>query len=106
MKRERHLELSKVDGLKSLYGMGSFFRGEDNRDIDFVAVVDCETNRLLAVADAVRSVCSQIDWGSPRPIDVTVLTVREFAGCPLRDMDQLVLLYSSSNFECEAVTLP
>lgn len=88
------LEVSKVDSLVALYGMGSFFRGGAHRDVDLIAVVDCPHDKLLRVADIVRRTCGAVDWGTRRPVHTTILTPSEFAQRPLRDFDSLVLLFS------------
>lgn len=95
MMKERLLELSRIESLHSLYGMGSFFKNEaTHRDVDLVAILDCETSHLLAVSDIVRNVCSRLDWGSVQPVEVTIFTLSEFASGPLRDMETLVPLYT------------
>lgn len=92
--KERHSELSRVEALHSLYGMGSFFRNAaTHRDVDLVAVLDCETDQLLSVSDIVREVCRDLDWGSVQPIEVTIFTLSEFGAGPLQDMETLVPLY-------------
>jgi predicted nucleotidyltransferase len=79
--------------VKALYGLGSYFRGKQFRDVDFVVVVDCEQESLLAISQQMRCLLGKLQTELCAPIDVTIFTASEFEQQPLRDMSSLVPLY-------------
>jgi hypothetical protein len=85
---------SKLDSLKALYGMGSYFSSDQFHDIDFVAVVDCPPAHLTEVGRRIRFFLGELRAEFHAPIDVTIFTSSEFGRKPLRDFSTLVPLYS------------
>jgi predicted nucleotidyltransferase len=93
MRTEILREAEGLEGIAALYGMGSYFRGEASyRDIDLVIVVDCARADLLAKGHEIRRSFVNLGERLGVAFDLTILTPREFAEKPLRDMDALELL--------------
>lgn len=82
IRQERH-EVSQV------YGFGSFFRGEDFNDIDLLFVISGSEERLLDTSRAIRHRMAALSKKLGCTIDPLVLTEREMAEEPLRDMSSL-----------------
>jgi predicted nucleotidyltransferase len=73
--------------------MGSYFRGDEYyQDIDLVIVVDCARADLLATGREIRTSFVRLGNKLGITFDLTILTPREFAEKPLRDMGALELL--------------
>lgn len=73
--------------------MGSFFRGHQYNDVDFVAVVESDNESLLNVGERIRRSLAEIEQELGAPVDVLILTTSEFQQQPLRDMSTLVPVY-------------
>ena len=54
MMRAIRKKASAVEGVRTLYGMGSFFYHTHFNDVDLVAVVDCSKDQLLNVANEIQ----------------------------------------------------
>lgn len=89
MKREIRATFLGLSNVAGIYGMGSFFRNESSfSDVDV----------LVVVKSAEAAVQNPSLWERARSleavlgirVDLTVLTLTEFASRPLRDMDSLV----------------
>lgn len=79
--------------VEAIYGFGSFFRGEQHRDIDLLCVVTCERDELLANGVALRSCLSSLSDRRGEVVDLLIVNPAEFAEAPLRDMEELVVIY-------------
>lgn len=79
--------------LKAVYGFGSAFRGESFRDIDILAVVGDDQARRLDAYYELRAALEIAVEEYGRPIHLTMLTEPEFRSRPLRDMNQLVMVW-------------
>lgn len=82
--------MSGVPEAISVFGMGSFFDDGPFRDVDLVIVVDAQGTALDRAARILRK-AFQID--SQHKFDLTILTTGEFAERPLRDFNDLILLW-------------
>lgn len=82
--------LERNDRIQSIWGFGSFFRGEGFRDIDILVVVTGSGAQLLADSKAIRADFLAVEMRLGIPIDPLILTTTEFESRPLRDMDELV----------------
>ena len=75
-----------------MYGIGSFFEGQETfRDVDLV-VVTSDSSTPAQSTSAFRQAAVKIGQELSVTFDITVFTEREFAAKPLRDMRNLVLL--------------
>ena len=75
--------------VSQVYGFGSFFRGEDFNDIDLVFVVSGSGGTLLDTSRAIRKRMAVLSLRLGYKVDLLVLTDREMAEEPLRDMSSL-----------------
>jgi predicted nucleotidyltransferase len=85
--------LSTIDNVVSVWGFGSFFRGDQlAKDIDLVAVVSqCDLG-----LDLIRLIRNRFDELAAKfhlKVDLTILTFSEFAERPLQEMEALVPLF-------------
>jgi predicted nucleotidyltransferase len=87
------LPISRL-GVEEVYGFGSFFRGEAFHDIDLVLVVSPDVAGSVALFYELKEKFDQLAASLGAAFDLTVLTRKEFNERPLRDMDQLVRLYT------------
>ncbi|WP_431523442.1 nucleotidyltransferase domain-containing protein [Mesorhizobium captivum] len=85
--------LEGCSSFQSAWGFGSYFRGEAFKDVDILVVVDCERDKLLFLTRQLKAEVLNLERELGMIFDLLILTVREFAQRPLRDMDQMVLLY-------------
>ena len=75
-----------------LYGIGSFFEGQETfRDVDLV-VVTSDSSKPARSTKAFRQAAAKTGQELSVTFDITVFTEPEFAAKPLRDMGKLVLL--------------
>lgn len=81
-----------------MWGFGSHFRSSTFSDIDILVVVDSDRDELLDATRSVRAAMLLAQKALSFPIHVTVLTKREYAERPLREMDILVPIYSTGVF--------
>lgn len=81
--------------LKSIYGFGSAFRGEQFRDIDILAVVAPEATVTLDVFYDLRTALESAVRIYGAPIHLTMLTDVEFASRPLKRMNELTLIWTA-----------
>jgi predicted nucleotidyltransferase len=80
-----------------VYGFGSFFRGEDFDDIDVLFVVTGGEETLLNTSRAIRRKMAELSKALGYTIDTLVLTKREMAEKPLRDMSSLRLFSNKTS---------
>lgn len=93
MTREILGTLSTIDDVVSVWGFGSFFRGDERaKDIDLLAVVKRGNLNLEAIRK-IRKQFNKVGHKFGLNVDLTILTCSEFAEKPLREMDELVLLF-------------
>jgi predicted nucleotidyltransferase len=93
MTREILCTLSTINDVASVWGFGSFFRGDEGaKDIDLLAVVKRGNLNLEAIR-TIRKQFNQVGNKFGLNVDLTILTCSEFAEKPLREMDELVLLF-------------
>lgn len=78
----------------SVFGFGSFFRDEPYNDIDLVFVYSGSKNELLAASGKMRQICRIIEKRTQEVVHSLLLTKTEFDEAPLRDMNELVLIYT------------
>lgn len=79
--------------IQSVWGFGSAFRNGSFSDIDLLVVLLSGPSSLARDARHAKYI---LNVKVPRwhvPIDILVVTDREKRECPLRDMDQLELLF-------------
>ena len=88
--------LRRHSSVLSVWGFGSFFRGERHHDIDVLVVVAVPQDRLLDTAREVRAALTEIEHTIGLPIDVLILTESEFESRPLRNMGELVCIVSAN----------
>jgi predicted nucleotidyltransferase len=85
--------LSTIDDVVSVWGFGSFFRGDQQaQDIDLVAVVS-QSDLELDLIWLIRSRFDEIAAKFHLEVDLTILTSSEFAERPLQEMESLVPLF-------------
>lgn len=79
------------------YGFGSFFRGCNSfADIDLLIVSCAPYERLRFVYEDVRLLFEPFAANYRTPVDLLVMTQREFKEEPLRDMHELIFLFGKS----------
>jgi predicted nucleotidyltransferase len=88
--------LASHEYVKSAWGFGSFFRSASYSDIDVLVVVECERDVLLATSRTLRFAFGDVKAAMGVPIDLLILTSREFQERPLREMDELAPLYAAA----------
>ena len=85
-----------ISTVQAVFGFGSFFRGGIYRDVDLVVLIDDiqarDRDYLRLLYSQFRSLAHIFDV----PIDLVVLSTREFAQRPLRDMESLVLIITKN----------
>jgi len=74
----------------AVFGFGSYFRGELYCDVDILVVFEPQCDPLLPRYYELRGDLEALGERLGVLFDLTVLTEREFAERPLRDMDSLV----------------
>jgi predicted nucleotidyltransferase len=74
----------------SVWGFGSFFRGECYHDIDILVVVAVPEGRLLETARELRTALREVENAIGILVDPLILTEAEFEAQPLRDMRELI----------------
>jgi hypothetical protein len=75
----------------SIFGMGSFFRGEQNYDdIDLVIVPRFSSSNYAQFARTLHEEFKALGDETGERFDLTILTENEFSRNPLRDMATLV----------------
>ena len=84
----------KIEAILSVWGFGSFFRSKSFKDIDLLVVTDSSDDDLLQTSKAIRIAFRDVECELRVPLDITILTEREYDERPLREMDQLRRLYS------------
>jgi predicted nucleotidyltransferase len=85
--------LSTIDDVVSVWGFGSFFRGEQRaKDIDLLAVVS-QSDLELDLIRLIRNRFDEIATKFHLEVDLTILTTLEFAEGPLQEMEALVPLF-------------
>lgn len=93
MTREIGSILTNFECIEGVWGFGSFFRSVIYNDIDLLVVVNCERGALLATSRTLRFAFDEMAAEIGVPLDLLVLTSREFQERPLREMNELVPLY-------------
>ncbi len=86
---------STVEGfsaVESVWGFGSFFRGDVYNDVDVLIVLSAPREELTELTSALRSAFIIVERDFNLKFDLLFLTPEEFSSRPLRDMDQLVLI--------------
>lgn len=84
--------LSALPDECDVYGIGSFFKGVERfRDVDLV-VVTSDISTPATSTKQFRHSALQAGREIGIKFDITVLTRSEFAGRPLRDMEELILV--------------
>ena len=78
--------------IQSIYGFGSYFRGDKFRDIDLLFVMEGDQNMMLSTCEDVRASCKNLGAEIGCIVDPLFLTQREHSAKPLRDMHELRLL--------------
>ncbi|MFT9251601.1 MAG: nucleotidyltransferase domain-containing protein [Acetobacter okinawensis] len=79
--------------VQAVWGFGSYFRRETSRDIDLLVIVNCPIDELLHNTKTLRHAIAKLEDTFDQPIDLLIVTPTEFFERPLRDMDQLVMVY-------------
>lgn len=82
-----------VEPITTVYGLGSFFRGEPFADVDLLIVVSHDRGSLLATGTTIRAAFQPLGDIVGAPVDLTIHTEAEHAQRTLRDIDSLMLLY-------------
>jgi hypothetical protein len=77
------------DSAFSIFGFGSFFRGEPFNDVDLLFVFFGSTEDIITATARVSAICGLVENYISVPVHFLLLTEREFDEQPLRDMDQL-----------------
>lgn len=90
MRKAIRLTFSALRSIEAVYGFGSFFRGEQYRDIDLVFVLAASCEEPLKVFECLRESCRDLSALFGVELDATVLTSSEFCERPFRDMETLV----------------
>lgn len=96
IKTEIRSIFTSLPEVSSVYGFGSFFRGEQHSDIDVMVVLSCDRQRILHVFDMLRKHIRLLGERLNVRFDLIVLTGDEFAEEPIRDMELLHLIYRAS----------
>ena len=82
--------------VEAVWGFGSFFRCEAYNDVDVLIVLSVPHEELTELTSALRSAFMIAERDLALQFDLLFLTPEEFSSRPLRDMDQLVLLYQGA----------
>ena len=83
--------LGALDRVSSVWGFGSYFRGENYGDVDILVVVTGEADAgLLSTCSAIRTELLEMGQLIGTPVHPLILTESEFECQPLRDMNELV----------------
>ena len=88
---EINLALSKLP-IESVYGFGSFFRGQPHNDIDIIAVTNQPIEGLTSLHRDCCLILGDISKRHKEVFDFTLFTTEEFQDAPLRDRQQLIKL--------------
>lgn len=83
--------------VSQVYGFGSFFRGEDFHDIDILFVVSGREETLLGTSHAIRHRMVALSKMLGYTIDLLVLTEKEIAEEPLRDVSSLSPFFNTTS---------
>lgn len=92
MKREIRSSITEIQGLREVYGFGSFFRGEKFNDIDILGVAENNPKILVSCYYQLRNCLRPVEIAYRVEIDLTLLMLSEFLAEPLRDMRDIVLI--------------
>lgn len=95
IKREILCISTSLHSVSAVYGFGSFFRGATYDDIDLIVVLSCDWRDILLVSTPLRTAIHKLGERLGVKFDLTVLTLPEFAERPIRDMNELALIYSA-----------
>lgn len=79
-------------GLISVFGFGSYFRGEAFSDIDLLFVIEGRDDKILSTCEFIERSLECRMGELAELIHPTFVTQGQFSRKPLRDMDQLVHL--------------
>lgn len=85
--------ITELDELHSVFGFGSFFRGEKYRDLDVLVVLKPTADALLDNYYAIRARFDILGRALGITFDLLVLTLAEFEERPLREMNSLAEIY-------------
>ena len=86
--------IDECASIEEVWGFGSYFRGGCFNDVDILVIIDCERDRLMAMVRHLRERFLELGRELGLKLGLLILTPKEFAERPLRDMDQLILLGS------------
>lgn len=90
------LSITSIEAqLDAVFGFGSFFRGESFRDIDVLAVTSRRNTETLRTYYLVSDALNSISVRAGCPVHLTVFTPDEFSARPLRDMNELQILWKT-----------
>jgi predicted nucleotidyltransferase len=78
--------------IRNIYGFGSFFRNQSFHDIDLLFVLSINDGSILRTSNKIRSLLSDLSSKLGVTLHPLILTEREFAEAPLRDMQEIVSL--------------
>jgi len=93
MKKEILSTVTRQGDLHSVFGFGSYFRGESYNDVDVLIVL---TGRAISILAAYYNTKKKLEILGSRLgmiFDITALTYEEFLERPLLEMDNLVPIY-------------
>jgi predicted nucleotidyltransferase len=93
MIKEIQSTVTRRDELHSLFGFGSFFRGESHSDIDVLVVLRGNFPNILAAYYKIKENLKSLGGRLDMTFDITALTFEEFLERPLLEMDYLVPIY-------------
>lgn len=92
IKKEIRAIFTGQGDIHSVFGFGSYFRGEPYEDVDVLFVLKSTCESLLPVYYSLQADMLLLGSRWNILIDLTVLTFDEFLARPLRDMDSLINL--------------
>jgi predicted nucleotidyltransferase len=81
------------DEVRSVFGFGSYFRGEPSTDVDILVVLMGNHQQILAAYYEIKGRLEALGTRLSVTFDITALTCKEFLERPLLEMDHLVPIY-------------
>jgi predicted nucleotidyltransferase len=93
MRKEILSTVTRQSGLHSVFGFGSYFRGDSHNDIDVLVVLKGSPETILAAYYSAKGKLEALGRRLDMIFDVTALTLEEFLERPLLEMDHLVPIY-------------
>lgn len=88
---------SNLSSIVGAYGFGSFFRDEHYNDIDITFVTDSHDIMLLQTYDELKRILEKLGGQLSVTFDFLLFTEDEFLEQPLREMNNLTLLFKRNS---------